>query len=115
MDIQLGILDSETTFNYARVDYSYEIAGQINTTPSGNKRIQYASNNKYLFTIQLNFAPESVWTDLQEEITNSKTNDLSLIIGEDNYTVRFLPGTIPKKPILGTALGYNINFILAEV
>ena len=115
MDIELGILDSETTFEYAIVDYDYQVQGQVNTTPSGDKRIQYTANNKYIFIIRLTYASESVWTDLAGEITNSKTNDLNLIIGSDTYTVRFSPEVVTKRPILGTALGYNINFKLIEV
>ncbi|RLC34712.1 MAG: hypothetical protein DRZ76_02110 [Candidatus Nealsonbacteria bacterium] len=115
MDIQLGILGSETTFEYAIVEYEYQIQGQVNVTPSGNKRIQYAKNDKYIFRIKLNYVYDDVWDDLASEIENSKTNDLNLIIGEDNYTVRFQPENIPKKPILGTALGYNIEFTLIEV
>jgi len=115
MDIKLGILDNETTFQYAVVDYDYQVQGQVNTTPAGNKRIQYAANNKYIFLVRLNYASDDVWDDLVSEITNSKTNDLNLIIGEDNYTVRFDPISIPKRPILGTALGYNIEFSLIEV
>jgi hypothetical protein len=115
MDINLGILGNETTFQYAVVDYEYQVQGQVNITPAGNKRIQYASNNKYIFLIKLTYVDDDIWDDLVSEIINSKTNDLNLIIGSDNYTVRFDPASIPKTSILGTALGYNIDFSLIEV
>lgn len=115
MDIELGILGSETTFEYAIVEYNYQLHGQVNTTPSGNKRMQYAEKDKYIFKILLNYVYDNVWEDIQSEITNSKAEDLNLIIGAKNYTVRFEPITIPKMPILGTALGYKIEFTLIEV
>lgn len=115
MDIQLGILGEETTFEYAIINYGYQIHGTIHTTASGAKRIQYAKEDKYIFTILLTFVQEAVWTALMAEKQNSKSNDLNLIIGENNYTVRFTPETIPKTPIAGTAQGYDITFNLIEV
>lgn len=115
MNIQLGITGSETTFEYALIDYGYQLHGTVHTTPSGAKRVQYAKEDKYIFNIKLTFVSNSVWDDLMNEIRNSKLQDLNLIIGEDNYTVRVIPETIPKKPIIGTAEGYNITFNLIEV
>ena len=115
MDIQLGILGSETTFEYAIVNYGYQVHGTVHTTASGAKRIQYAKEDKYVFTVSLTFVQEAVWADLMAEKQNSKSYDLNLIIGEDIYTVRFIPETIPKTPIVGTAQGYNITFNLIEV
>jgi len=115
MDIKLGITDSETTFNYALVDYMYQLHGSVHTTPSGTKRVQYAKEDKYLFTVSLTFVTSDVWDDLVIEINNSKLYDLNLIIGEDNYTVRIIPESISKKPILGSAEAYNITFNLIEV
>ena len=115
MNIQLGITGSETTFEYALIDYGYQLHGTVHTTPSGAKRVQYAKEDKYIFNIKLTFVSDSVWDDLVNEIRNSKLQDLNLIIGEDNYTVRVIPETIPKKPIVGTAEGYNITFNLIEV
>ena len=115
MDIQLGITGSETTFEYAMVSYGYQMHGTIHTTASGAKRIQYAKEDKYIFTVSLTFAQEAVWTDLMAEKQNSKLYDLNLIIGEATYTVRFIPETIPKTPIAGTAQGYDIQFNLQEV
>jgi len=41
---------------------------------------------------------------------------LNLIDEEDNeYTVRIVPGTMTKTPIIGTALGYDISFSVVEV
>ena len=115
MDIQIGITGSETTFEYALVDYGYQLQGMVHTTPSGAKRIQYAKEDKYTFAISLRFVTNTIWDNLMSEVRNSKIYDLNLIIGEDNYTVRFVPETIPKKPIIGTAEGYDINFNLIEV
>lgn len=115
MDIKIGITGSETTFEYALVDYGYQLHGTVHTTPSGAKRVQYAKEDKYIFTIRLTFVSNSIWDDLMNEVRNSKLQDLNLIIGEDNYTVRFVPETIPKRPIVGTAEGYDINFSLIEV
>jgi len=115
MDIKLGILGEETTFEYVLINYGYQIHGTIHTTASGAKRIQYAKEDKYIFTVSLTFVQEAVWTALMAKKQNSKSNDLNLIIGEDNYTVRFAPETIPKIPIAGTAQGYDITFNLIEV
>jgi len=115
MDIKLGITDSETTFEYAKVDYGYQMHGTVHTTPSGAKRIQYAKEDKYIFTVSLTFVTNDIWVDLMAEVENSKENDLNLIIGTDNYTVRIVPETIPKNPILGTAQAYDIKFNLIEV
>ena len=115
MDIQLGITGSETTFEYALVEYNYQLHGMVHTTPSGAKRVQYAKEDKYIFTISLNYVKDLIWDDLMSELRNSKLQDLNLIIGEDNYTVRFVPENIPKRPIVGTAEGYSISFNLIEV
>ena len=115
MDIQIGITGSETTFEYALIEYGYQLHGTVHTTPSGAKRVQYAKEDKYIFIIKLTFASESIWDNLMNEVRNSKLQDLNLIIGEDNYTVRFIPETIPKRPIAGTAQGYDISFNLTEV
>ena len=115
MNIELGILGNETIFEYAIVDYGYQMHGTVHTTPSGTKRIQYAKEDKYIFTVSLTFVTNDVWNDLIAEVENSKENDLNLIIGTDNYTVRIVPETIPKKPILGTAQGYDITFNLQEI
>jgi hypothetical protein len=115
MNIYLGILGSETTFEYAIVNYGYQLQGTVHTTASGAKRIQYAKEDKYLFNIKLTYVQDDVWDDLIAEVNNSKENDLNLIIGEDNYTVRIIPESIPKNPILGTAQGYDISFNCIEV
>lgn len=115
MDIELGILGEETTFNFAVVEYNYQLHGTVHTTPSGMKRVQYAKEDKYAFTIKLTFVNDDIWEDVEAEIENSKLYDLNLIIGENNYTVRFVPEYIPKTPILGTAEGYDITFHLIEV
>ena len=115
MDIQLGILGSETTFEYAIIDYGYQLHGAVHTTASGAKRVQYSKEDKYIFTVKLTFASDMVWEDLMDELRNSKLQDLNLIIKEDNYTVRIIPETIPKRPIIGTAEGYDITFNLIEV
>jgi len=115
MDISLGILGNETTFEYAMVNYGHQIHGTVHTTASGAKRIQYAKEDKYIFTVSLTFVQEEVWTALMAEKQNSKLYDLNLIIEENNYTVRFVPEIIPKTPIAGTAQGYDITFNLQEV
>ena len=115
MDIQIGIAGSETTFEYAIIDYDYQVSGTTHTTANGSKRVQYASENKYLFKIRLNFVKDNVWEDLLSELRNSKLNDLNLIIEEDIFIIRFLPETLTKIPIIGTAQGYNISFSLVEV
>jgi len=115
MDIQIGITGSETTFEYALINYNYQLHGAVHTTASGAKRVQYAAVDKWIFTVNLKFAGEEVWDNIMTELQNSKLNDLNLIIGEDNYTVRFAPEIIPKTPIIGTALGYDITFNLVEV
>lgn len=115
MDIQIGIAGSETTFEYAIIDYDYQVSGTTHTTASGTKRVQYASENKYLFKVRLTFVKNDVWEDLLSELRNSKLSDLNLIIGEDTYIIRFLPETLTKIPIKGTAEGYDVAFSLIEV
>ena len=115
MDIQIGIAGSETTFEYAIIDYNYQVSGTTHTTASGTKRVQYASENKYLFRIRLTFVKDNVWNDLLSELRNSKLSDLNLIVREDTYIIRFLPETLTKIPIRGTAQGYDIAFGLIEV
>jgi len=116
MDIKLGITGHETTFEYAIVNNAYQVHGTTHTTASGAKRIQYAKEDKFLFTIILTFCTEAVWTSLMAEVRNSKLYDLNFIDGEgDNYSVRIVPESIPKMPILGTAQGYDITFNLQEV
>ena len=115
MDISLGILSLETTFNFAIVEYSYQLHGTVHTTLSGAKRVQYTKEDKYLFTVKLTYVSDDIWEDVEAEINNSKLYDLNLIIGTDNYTVRFVPEIIPKTPILGTAEGYDITFHHQEV
>jgi len=115
MAIRLGLLGFETDFNFAIVEYNYQLHGAVHTTPSGAKRVQYAKEDKYLFTIKLTFVDDDIWEDVEAEIKNSKLYDLNLIIGADSYTVRFVPELILKMPILGTAEGYDITFHLQEV
>jgi len=115
MDISLGILGSETTFNFAIIEYNYQLHGTVHTTPSGAKRVQYAKEDKYLFTVKLTYVSDEIWEDVEAEIANSKLYDLNLIIDTDNYTVRFVPEIILKTPILGTAEGYDITFHLQEI
>lgn len=115
MNIQLGKLGEETTFEYVIVEYDYRITGSEHLTPSGNVRVQYTENQKYLFRCSIDYVSSDVWDDLISVFEDSKTNDLNLIISSDNFTVRFRPGTIPKRPILGTAEGYRVEFELLEV
>ena len=115
MDIKLGKITEETTFEYAIVEYDYQVFGSEHITPSGNTRIQYAQNQKYLFRCNISYVTPAIWNELMSVLEDSRTNDLNLIIGSDNYTVRFRPGIIPKRPILGTAEGYIVNFELLEV
>lgn len=115
MDIKLGKITEETTFEYAIVEYDYRVFGSEHITPSGNIRVQYTQNQKYVFKCSISYVTSDVWDDLISVFEDSKTSDLNLIIGSDNYTVRFRPGTIPKRPILGTAEGHIINFELLEV
>lgn len=115
MDIQLGKLGEETTFEYTIIEYNYQVFGSEHITPSGNIRLQYAQNQKYLFKCGISYVTSTIWDDLINVLEDSKTNDLNLIIGSDNYTVRFRPKTIPKKSILGTAEGYIVEFELLEV
>ena len=115
MDIELGKITEETTFKYAIVEYDYQVFGSEHITPSGNIRLQYAQNQKYLFKVSISYVTSTIWDELIDVLEDSKTSDLNLIIGSDNYTVRFRPGTIPKRPILGTAEGYIVNFELLEV
>jgi len=115
MDIQLGITGSETTFNYVNIDYEYQVEGTKHIVASGGVRLQIAPNQKYIFYCEMNYASSDVWDNLISEFENSKTNDLNLIIGEDNYTVRFDARSFSKTPIRGTAEGYLIEFDLVEV
>jgi len=115
MDIKLGILTEEITFEYAVVEYDYRIPGSEHMTPSGNVRLQYAQNQKYIFKCSITYVTSDIWDDLISVFEDGKTNDLNLIIESDNYTVRFKPGVIPKSPILGTAEGYRVEFELLEV
>jgi len=114
--IKLGILGSETEFEYGIIDFNYNVHGAVNTMADGSKRVQYASSDKYTFTIRITYVTSTVWNDFLSELQNSKTQDLNLIDEEDNeYTVRIVPGTMTKTPIIGTALGYDISFSVVEV
>jgi hypothetical protein len=114
MNIQLGISGSETTFNYAIVNYSYDVHGSTHTMADGSKRVQYSDSDKYRFDITITYVSDTVWEGILSELQNSKSNDLNLIIESDSYTVRYIPGTYTKTPILGTALGYDVSFSLQE-
>jgi len=83
---------------------------------NGSKRVQYASNDKYTFTIRITYVTSTVWNSFLSELQNSKSQDLNLIDAENNnYTVRIVPETMTKTPIMGTALGYDISFSVVEV
>ena len=115
MDIKLGILTEETTFEYAIIEYDYQVFGSEHITPSGNVRLQYTQNQKYKFRCSMDYVTSDIWDDLISVFEDGKTSDLNLIIESDNYTVRFRPGIKPKRPILGTAEGYRVEFELLEV
>ena len=115
MGIKLGKITKEITIEYAVVEYDYRISGSEHMTPSGNVRLQYTQNQKYLFRCSITYVTSDIWDDLISVFEDDKTSDLNLIIGSDNYTVRFRPGVIPKRPILGTAEGYTVEFELLEV
>lgn len=115
MDIRLGKLGEETTFEYVVVNYDYQVFGSEHVTPSGNIRLQYTENQKYLFRCAMEYVSSDVWDDLISVFGDSKTDDLNLIINSDNFTVRFRPMKISKRPILGTAEGYRVEFELLEV
>jgi len=114
--IKLGISGSETEFEYGIIDYNYNVHGAVHTMANGSKRVQYASNDKYTFTIRITYVTSTVWNNFLSELQNSKNQDLNLIDAEENnYTVRIMPGTMTKTPILGSALGYDISFSVIEV
>ena len=114
--IKLGISGSETEFEYGIIDYNYNVHGAVHTMANGSKRVQYASNDKYTFTIRITYVTSTVWNNFLSELQNSKNQDLNLIDAEENnYTVRIMPGTMTKTPILGSALGYDISFSAIEV
>ncbi len=115
MKIQLGILGYETTFDYVIVNYNYDVHGSTHTMADGSKRIQYTDSDKYRFDITITYVSDDVWNDIISELQNSKLNDLNLVIEENTYTVRYIPGTYLKTPILGTALGYDVSFSLQEI
>jgi hypothetical protein len=114
--IKLGILGSETEFEYGIIDFDYNVHGAVHTMADGSNRIQYAKSDKYIFNIRITYVDSTVWNSFLSELQNSKTQDLNLIDAEgNNYTVRIMPGTMPKTPIMGTALGYDISFSVIEV
>lgn len=114
--IKLGILGSETEFEYGIIDFDYNVHGAVHTMADGSKRVQYAESDKYSFTIRITYVTSTIWNNFLSELQNSKTQDLNLIDAEENnYTVRIVPGTMTKTPIIGTALGYDIEFGAIEV
>ena len=114
--IKLGISGSETEFQYGVIDFNYQVHGAVHTMANGSKRVQYAQNDKYSFTIRITYVTSTIWNNFLSELQNSKTQDLNLIDAEENsYTVRIVPGTMTKTPIIGTALGYDISFSVVEV
>lgn len=114
--IKLGILGYETEFEYAVIDYDYEVHGAVHTTANGSKRVQYASEDKHIFRISITYVTNVVWENILSELRNSKLSDLNLIDPEgDSYTVRIMPETMRKTPITGTALGYEVSFGVVEV
>lgn len=114
--IKLGILGSETEFEYGIIDFNYNVHGAIHTMADGSNRVQYASSDKYTFIIRITYVTSTIWNNFLSELQNSKTQDLNLIDAEENnYTVRIVPGTMTKIPIMGTALGYDISFSVIEV
>jgi hypothetical protein len=114
--IKLGILGNETEFEYGIIDFNYNVHGAVHTMADGSKRVQYATSDKYSFAIRITYVTNTVWNNFLSELQNSKIQDLNLIDAEgNNYTVRIVPETMTKTPILGTALGYDINFSVIEV
>jgi len=114
--IKLGISGSETEFQYGVIDFNYQVHGAVHAMADGSKRVQYATSDKYTFTIRITYVTSAVWDSFLSELQNSKTQDLNLIDAEgNNYTVRIMPGTMTKTPIMGTALGYDISFSAIEV
>lgn len=114
--IKLGISGSETEFEYGIIDFNYQVHGAVHTMADGSNRIQYATSDKYTFTIRITYVTSAVWDSFLSELQNSKNQDLNLIDAEENnYTVRIMPGTMTKTPIIGTALGHDISFSVVEV
>lgn len=114
--IKLGISGSETEFEYGIIDFDYNVHGAVHTMANGSKRVQYAQNDKYTFTIRITYVTSTIWNNFISELQNSKSQDLNLIDAEENsYTVRIIPETMSKIPITGTALGYDITFSVIEV
>jgi len=105
--LKLGILDSETEFTYGIITNNQLIVrGSTHVMADGSNRVQYASSDKYIFSIQITFANETIWNQVLAEKQNSKSNDLNLIDHEESLN---------KTPIKGTALGYDITFEVIEV
>lgn len=115
--LKLGILGNEKEFEFGIIINSQKlIRGSTHVMADGSNRVQYAVQDKYIFSIQITYVTETIWSEILEEVGNSKFDDLNFIDHEGNsYNVRFIPETLVKTPILGTALGYDVNFDLIEV
>jgi hypothetical protein len=111
--IKLG----ETEFTYGIItNTDLAVRGSIHVMADGSNRVQYAQTDKYIFSILITYANETIWEQVLAEKQNSKLNDLNFIDhGGNNHTVRFVPETLNRTPIMGTALGYDITFQLIEV
>ncbi len=115
--LKLGILGSETEFTYGIItNNQLVVRGSTHVMADGSNRVQYAQTDKYIFSILITFANETIWNQVLAQKQNSKSGDLNLIDHEENsHTVRFIPESLNKTPITGTALGYDITFEVIEV
>lgn len=90
--------------------------GSTHIMADGSNKVQYAVNDKHIFNIMIDYVQEDTWDDILTLKQLSKIRDLTLTDHEGKeYNVRFIPETLNKSPITGTALGYNITFSLIEV
>lgn len=114
--IKLGILGAETEFQYGLIEMEYPVYGSLHVMVDGSKRVQYTQQHSRSFKITIEYVTETVWEQVLSLVDDSMSNDLNLVDHEGkNFTVRILPESIPKRPIRGTALGYDINFGVVEV
>jgi hypothetical protein len=98
------------------VNQGLNVHGSVHTTADGGKRLQYALNEKMIFSIVINYATDLEWQKILLLINENKEYDSILIDHEGKeWKTRLLPETISKTAIVGTNLGYTISFNLIEV
>lgn len=105
MEIKLGTLGSEHTFYYTNIITRRVKARSEHRMNDGSFKMQEAPEVKRIFEIEF----VKIFDPDHENITNLETEFdkgtvLNLIIGEDNYTVKFIGELVKATSVHGTKI-----------